>query len=282
VNCPACGYYNPEGSRHCSQCGLVLPMAATDAFCAAHPDVKASGACSRCGTFGCGACLTQRGVDWLCAACLARRVMLPWDERATLGLWPAWWKTSVQLISNPSQALANAEPDAPLGSSLLFATLSTIVGFAPTLLLYAVIIVPAMLLGLRDTANLPFSAGLVPVLLVAYVAVLLVMNVASVLMLSGFDHLGLLLFGAQPKSYTVTVRAHALSMGPYLLGLLPLCSLYVFPIWAIVLRIIANMHLHKTTAGKATAAVLLPMVLLCGGVLALYGALIALAMAGQR
>jgi hypothetical protein len=80
----------------------------------------------------------------------------------------------------------------------------------------------------------------------------------------------------------VTVRAHALSMGPYLLGLLPLCSLYVFPIWAIVLRIIANMHLHKTTAGKATAAVLLPMVLLCGGLLALYGALFALAMAGQR
>ena len=45
-----------------------------------------------------------------------------------------------------------------------------------------------------------------------------------------------------------------------------------------MLRIIALMHLHKTTPGKASAAVLLPVLLLCGGFIGLYVAVIALAM----
>jgi hypothetical protein len=98
-----------------------------------------------------------------------------------------------------------------------------------------------------------------------------------VLIWAGIDHLGLMLLGAKPKSYTVTVRANALSMGPYLVGLVPFCGFYVFFLWALVLRIIAIMYLHKTTAGRATAAVLLPVVLLCGGVFLLYAAVFALA-----
>lgn len=276
MNCPACGYYNPPGQQTCFHCSLSLPISAGDALCAVHPEVKATGACSRCGTFGCGACLTSRGTDWLCAQCLSRVGTLPWDERDTLGLWRAWWRTSVQMISSPSQALSTAEPDAPLGSSIVFALLSTVVGFAPTLLAYAVVLVPVMLMGSRKEA-LGAGAWLVPVIAVFYAVMLVGMQIGSVLFFAGLDHLGLMLLGARPKSYSVTVRAYALSMGPYLLGLLPLCSLYVFPLWSVVLRIIANMHLHKTTAGKASAAVLVPIFLLCGGLIAFYAAVFALA-----
>ncbi|MFZ5445034.1 MAG: hypothetical protein ACOZQL_33900 [Myxococcota bacterium] len=287
MNCPACGYYNPGGQQHCFHCGLPLPAGASgDAFCAVHAGVKATGACSRCGTFGCATCLTQRGADWLCPKCSARADVLPWDERATIGLWRAWWRTAVLLLSRPS-ALATVEPDAPIGSSLVYALLSILVGFVPTVALYSLLIVPAALLGARSDASLDKAFGgagmvAVPVIVISYVVMLLAMQLAGVLIGAAFDHLGLMLVGAQPKSYTVTARAHALGMSPYVLGLVPVCGLYVFLIWGIVLRIIANMHLHRTTAGKATAAVLLPVVVLCGGGLALYVAFIALAVGFGR
>ena len=285
MNCPACGYYNPQGQQACIHCALPLPLAAGDAVCAVHPEVKASGACSRCGTFGCGSCLTARGTDWLCANCLNRVGVLPWEERDTLGMWRAWWRTSVLMISSPGQALSSAQSDAPLGSSMLFALLSTIAGYLPTLASAALVFVPAALLGRSSTSAVPNAAlmGLTgAAVLLFYAVMIFVMQLGSVMFVAALDHLGLMALGAQPKSYTVTVRAHALSMGPYLVGLLPFCSLYVFPLWSVVLRVIANMHLHKTTAGKATAAVLLPMVLLCGGVFALYVAVLALAVGFSR
>ncbi len=280
MNCPACGYYNPEGQQSCFHCSLPLPLAAGDAFCPAHPGVKATGACSRCGTFGCGACLQPRGADWLCPACFARGTVLPWDERASLGLWVAWWRTAVQMLSSPSQALASAEPDAPLGSSMLFAALSTFVGFAPTLLIYALILIPTLIFA--GKSELKLTSALVPLFAVLYVVVLMAMQLAMVLVFAGLEHLGLMLMGAQPKAFTVTVRAAALSMGVYITGLMPFCGPYVFWVWSLVLRIIANMHLHKTTAGKATAAVLLPVLVLCGGFFGIYVLVFALAMNTAR
>ena len=110
-----------------------------------------------------------------------------------------------------------------------------------------------------------------------WLAVILGSQVGAVLFTAARDHVSLLLLGANPRNYTVSVRANALAMGPYLVGLLPVCGLYIYPLWSLVLRILSIMHLHKTTAGRATAAVLLPMVLLCGGVFALFMMVFALA-----
>ncbi len=256
-------------------------MPAGDAFCAAHPEVRATGSCSRCGTFGCGACLEQRGADWLCPRCRARVSVLPWDERESLGLWRAWWRTSVQLLSSPTQTLGGAAPDAPLGSSMLYAALSTAAGFGPTLLMYAVIYIPLAQLGSKG-AGFGVASAVVPVVMVAYLLFLMAMQLAGVLVLSGLDHLGLMLAGAQPKAYTVTVRAHALSMAPYLVGLVPVCGFYVFPVWSLVVRVMANLHFHRTTAGKAAGAVLLPLLLLCGGVLGISAVVLSLTLGAAR
>jgi hypothetical protein len=66
-------------------------------------------------------------------------------------------------------------------------------------------------------------------------------------------------------------------MGPYVVGLLPLCSLYVFPLWSLGLRVVANAHLHRITVGRAAAGVLLPTIAFCGIGMAAYVALILLA-----
>ena len=46
--------------------------------------------------------------------------------------------------------------------------------------------------------------------------------------------------------------------------LFPLCSIYVFPVWALVLRVFTIHKLHRTTAGVGVASALIPLVLCCG------------------
>jgi hypothetical protein len=239
--------------------------------------VRATGACSRCGTFGCGQCLTQRGADWLCAACQQRQAVLPWDERETLGLWRAWWRTSVLMISSPTQTLQDASPDGAVGSSATFAGLSTLAGVGTTMAIQGVSMIgilaaAAVGKGGSVASGLGGAVGMVFALAMTFFFFF-----GSVFINSGLDHLMLMLLGANPRSYSVTLRAQALSMGPYLVGLVPICGFYVFPIWSLVLRILALMHLHKTTAGKATLAVLVPVIVFCGLIIAFYIAVVGLA-----
>ncbi len=277
MNCTACGSYNPPHQLTCFHCALPLPIPSSDAICAVHPDVKAQGACSRCGTFGCVDCLSSRGADWLCSKCMSLASELPWDERESLGVWRAWWRTAVLMISRPNVALATAVPDAALGSSVGFASLSALVGLVPTFLVSTPLLILMQSFS-REKAAMPNMGPVLVLVMLAYLATTFAFTLGSMFIISGLEHVALKLMGAAPRSFTVTVRAHALAMSPYLLGVIPFCSFYVYLLWAMVLRIIALMHLHKTSAGTAAAAVILPVLLLCGGFIGLYAAMIALAM----
>lgn len=267
MNCQACGAYNPPGSSACLACGVLLIATVDPAGpkCRKHADTPATGTCSRCGSFGCGVCLAQKGAAWLCDDCAARAAVLPWDERETLGTWRAWWRTSVMMISSPGQTLESATPEGPLGSSMLFALLSTLVGYLPSfILMFGVAGLGIGFTFMKAAKPAGAEALLVVAILAGELVGLLVFQVVFVLVWALLDHVMLMILGAQPRRFEVTVRANALSMGPMLLGLVPVCGFYVFPIWALVLRIIALMHLHRTTAGKAVLAVLVPIAVLCG------------------
>jgi hypothetical protein len=268
--CHWCAAQNADGALACARCHNPLGEGseASAARCPTHPEVPAATPCGRCGTFYCGQCLTARDRLWLCPKCLVLHGALPWDERQTLGLWRAWWRTSLQLISSPEAALgrADAEAEAPLSSSLLFVALSSLAGYATTLVAYGVFGVGVVAFGQDGEGASGLGSWLVaaPFLVVGGLAAVALMQVLSVLAAAGLDQLGLLVLGVRSRGYAVTLRANALSHAPYLLGLVPVCGLYVFPIWALVLRILAVRSLQRTTAGKAALAVLLPMLLLCG------------------
>lgn len=281
MNCPTCGYFNAAGSTQCFQCNLVLPTpVATEARCAAHPEALAVGACSRCGTFGCAACLTQRGDEWFCPACFARAGSLAWDERASLGTWRAWWRTSLATMGSPTETFSRASPEGSYGSSVKFALLSSFVGLTPTMLVYLLAIGVMLALSLTQKAGGSMGVGEALVVLLMFpvaLAMMLGAQVAGLFFSAALDHLGLTLVGARPKSYQVTVRANALAMGPYVVGLVPMCSLYVFPLWSLGLRVVANAHLHRVTMWRAAAGVLLPTVVFCGVGMVAYVLIIVLA-----
>lgn len=275
MNCPACAYYNPAGAQTCFHCGLVLPIAAAvDAACPRHPEVQATGACSRCGTFGCGQCLVQHGEQWLCPDCELRVGTLPWDERETIGVWRAWWRTCLKMIATPSQTLRHAKPGDTLGSSMLFSTLSALVNIVPTMLVMLVVVGATSMFVKSEAA--PSKVLLFGIVFGEMIFIVIATSL-SALLVAGLDHLCLKLVGANPKTFDVTLRAYALASAPSLLGLIPVCGLYVTPIWSLVLRIVANVELHKTSGGKATLAILLPVIGFCGLGIALYMSIVGMA-----
>lgn len=288
--CPVCGYANPAGTAKCAACGTQLieepkPQARLgDARCATHPDQAALSPCARCGTFYCGACL-ERSADgqFYCVQCRTRSA-LPWDQRDELGLLRAWFLTSKQLMLDPTTTLKSTPRDASVGSSLLYALVSTLCGFVPTLALYLVGFGGMLLFAANESSSklggAEFGVGAVGAIaiFIFYLLFLVGIQIVSMFVLSGIEHLVLQLAGERDLgAYTVTLRAHALGMAPFALGLIPVCGFMVMGLWSLVLRCITLMHLQKVTAGKAVAAVLAPMLVICGCVGLSYFMIIAAA-----
>jgi hypothetical protein len=282
VSCPICGFTNVEGAIACRACGtslVTVPLASArpgDAVCAKHASVPAVAPCDRCGTFYCGVCLSRSSDGKLyCEACRTRNVALPWDRRSELGMLKAWWQTSTLLLRAPQVTLDAAQRDAPLGSSLLFTAISTVAGFATTFAAYVLLLGVGVAASLSQAKELgtgigAAEGGLLVIIMGMYGVFIFAGQIVSVLMLGGIEHGVLYVLGERNRSYPVTVRAHAMGLAPYVLGLLPFCGLMVMGMWSLVVRCISLASLQKVSMGKAVVAVLSPLLVLCGCIGAFY------------
>jgi hypothetical protein len=97
-------------------------------------------------------------------------------------------------------------------------------------------------------------------------------------------HLSVMIFASGGKGWNATVRAFAYASGPLLLSIIPFCGGFIGWIWSMVLTIIAVIQLHKTTGGRAAAAVLVPIALLlcCGCLMGIVFAASLGALLGSR
>ncbi|MCP3102586.1 YIP1 family protein [Myxococcus sp. K15C18031901] len=284
IPCPSCQAYIVPGSLFCGKCGHSFVRQAVpesgEPVCSVHPDLVSVQACERCGAFSCAKCLSvgARG-EALCAKCIVREPaeLLPWDRREELGLLKAFWKTCVEVMLRPTVTFERVRPDGSIGSSLGFVALAWTVGMLTTFLLYGLILafMPWDTLAARD-AKMPsgmFMRGTMIAIFFFYLLLIPVLGAVGSLVLAGIDHLVLRMAGVTQQTYSVTLRAHALSMGVYLAGLVPLCSAYVIPFWSLGIRVVAYRSMHRTTWGKgALGALVAPVgfvVLGCGFYLAM-------------
>lgn len=196
----------------------------------------------------------------MCPNCLAREFRLPWDDRLEIGAVRAWWRTSVRMMGSPDKTLAHARrPDSAAGS-LVFALFSTLVGSAPSWLFC---VGGSLLAALISKIEMPDkSPTSVAALGFATMTILaLAAAIAGEVVSVCLEHVLLLLSGARPR-FSTTLRAHALSMSPYLVGLMPFCGALICPFWAVALRVSAFKALHDTTTGRAVLAAVTPLLLL--------------------
>jgi hypothetical protein len=111
------------------------------------------------------------------------------------------------------------------------------------------------------------GAGLAVRLIVAPFVIALGLFLGSALL-----HLCCMLVGALKDSrsgFEGTLRAVCYSEVSSIAGIVPFVGGLVAVIWWIVLAVQGIQRLHRTTSGKAVAAVLIPAVVCCGGIILL-------------
>ncbi|RKH72073.1 zinc ribbon domain-containing protein [Corallococcus aberystwythensis] len=280
-SCPSCQAPFTPGAETCGRCGASLLVAAApgavDPVCAVHPEWLSVATCPRCGAFACARCLRRGHEGAVCATCFEREPLapLPWDQREELGTLKAFWRTCFGMLMRPTELLRGVNPDAPVGSSMLFVFLSAIAGFLTTGLVYTAVM--GLIMGLAPETDTngadPKTVKLwMMVGMATWMVLMPVFSTGMTLVTAGLDHL-ILRIGGVERGFSVTMRAHAISQAPYIVGVIPFIAVYAAPFWAMGLRVVTYRTLHRTSWGTAVAGALLAPVLsccLCGGV---YGAI---------
>jgi hypothetical protein len=209
---------------------------------------------------------------------------LPWERRAETGALQGFADTVRRIATEPAAAFRDARRRGDLVSPLAYAVVLILVGaLAERLwgLLVGTSLLDLMPAELRDNAALGFAMsglGLAVTLIVAPILGLCVLFVWSAIV-----HLFLMLYGGTRDSDTGfegTLRSLAWSSTAQLGQLVPFAGGLIALVWGIVLQTISLASFHRTTQGKALAAVLTPLVLCCVCIAVFAASLVALVAGG--
>jgi hypothetical protein len=102
----------------------------------------------------------------------------------------------------------------------------------------------------------------------AFIILVPVFVVVGLFIGSAIVHLCLMIVGGANQSFETTFRVLAFSQGSTgPLQMIPVCGGVIAGVWALVCNCIGLARAHDTDTGRAVLAVLLPLIVCCGGVM---------------
>ena len=186
---------------------------------------------------------------------------LPWENRDRLGFANALVATIAMVITRPAEAFKVMKREGGLGDAVLYAIILGVVGALASF--GFAFVLPTVGLGasgFRDVLGLGASTGF---LLLAPLGMLLVIFIGGAIV-----HAGLMLLGGANRSFETTIRVLCYAHGSAnIFVLVPICGGMIATVVALVLDCIGLARAHETDTWKPVAAVLLPMVVCCGGIM---------------
>jgi hypothetical protein len=202
---------------------------------------------------------------------------LPWDQRQTKGLFTAFIETLQLVLSKPAEAFTAMKREGGLGEPLIYALIGGSFG-AAIAWIYNFAFQSFALFQPRHNA----LAGLIGGVGWIFFLILVPFFVAiGVFIISAILHLCLMLVGGAKQSFETTFRVICFaggSVNPLLV--IPFCGGLIVGIWKIILYCIGLARAHETETGRAVLAVLLPLIVCCGG--AIIAAIMIPALAHMR
>jgi hypothetical protein len=197
----------------------------------------------------------------------APRSGLPWDERHTRGFLNAFAETLMMVLLRPGEAFTTMRREGGLGEPLLYALVGAgsgaIVSFLFSMLLQSV----GISMGNRN--GYAFLAGL-GIGSVLFVVLLPFLVVIGLFLGSAIVHVCLMIVGGAKQPFETTFRVVAFAQGSTgVLQMIPICGGIVAGVWALVVQCIGLARAHETETGRAVVAILLPLIVCCGGTILL-------------
>jgi hypothetical protein len=249
-----------------------------NAICAVHPGEKAIGTCLRCGSFVCLKC-TGPSLEKECEKCRALAVAksaTPWERRAELGLFAAFWETWKTSMKSPNLFFRGVKPNGTLSDAFYYGWFAVLIATPGNILNQILswwVNSKQMDQSFRQLnhghvpewfqAMTPINVGLVAgaVQLFAY-PLMFFLGTALI-------HAGCVMVGARQNGFNATGRALGYSQGASLLAAVPLIGGFL-ALYVLVLEVYGIARLQDTSEGKAVVAILLVPLLFgcCGGILA--------------
>ncbi len=187
---------------------------------------------------------------------------LPWEHRQELGFLKAYFDTAIMVLTKPAIAFGLMKTEGDMMGPMLFA----LIGCSAGIIVAVLVQLGLHSIGLMARQNAMFGMGAVGFGALGYIILVPVLVIVSVFIASGIFHLCLMMVGGAKKSFETTFRVICFSCGStYLLSMIPFCGWTIAGVWNVVVEIIGLARAHETDTGKAVMAVLLPIVVCCGG-----------------
>jgi len=193
----------------------------------------------------------------------AGRSGLPWDRRQEKGFFNAFVETLLMVLGKPGVAFTAMKREGGLGEPLIY----TVVGSSFGGIIYFVmtLFMPS-LMTFGDRHGLARLAGL-GVGSIFGIILVPIFAVIGAFIASAILHVCLMIVGGARQSFETTFRVVCFvggSIDPLLI--LPLCGGFIVGVWKIILYCIGLARAHETDTGRAVVAVILPVIVCCGGV----------------
>lgn len=185
---------------------------------------------------------------------------LPWEHRQELGFLKAFFDTVGVVLTKPNEAFGMMKTEGGLMEPLLFALIGGSAGMIVSFLMQ-IGLQSVGFMADRNSAILGMGMGIVFGVILTPVIIVCVMFIGS-----GILHLCLMIVGGAKKPFETTFRVVCFSSGStYLLAMVPVCGGMIAMLYNLVLECMGLARAHETEIGKAIMAVLLPILVCCGG-----------------
>jgi hypothetical protein len=208
----------------------------------------------------------------------ATRTGLPWENRSSSNFFNALFDTIVMVLTKPFDAFAVMRREGGLTDPLLY---MLIMGVAGALVSFVYSTFMHLVgLGASGDAGLGRLMGMGATSFVALIFTP-VLVIVGLFIGSAIVHVCLMIVGGANQSFETTLRVLAFGNGSTaVFQIIPFCGGFVAGIYSLVVNCIGLSRAHETDLWRAVVAILLPVVVCCGGitfiVIAFFGGLAAL------
>lgn len=190
----------------------------------------------------------------------------PWENRETLGFFPAITATVKAVLLNPGQTFETMKQTGGFKSPLIYTILLSWVGLGLAFA-YQIILQAFSITTSEEAQNMPELAAMAGVgtgFMIALIVLLPLFIVIGCFLWSGILHLSLMAIGGAHSSYEATFRVVAYGAGSTnLLQVIPFCGGAIGGIWGMIVVIIGLSKTNDIGVGKAVLAYFLPTIALC-------------------
>jgi hypothetical protein len=204
----------------------------------------------------------------------AARTGLPWEHRQELGFVNAFVQTLSMVLTKPDLAFRTMRTDGGLAEPLIYALIGGCAGAIVAFLFSFIFQSMGLFTGQRNVFGMMPGVGIGAI---GFIILIPIFVVIGLFIGSAIIHLCLMLVGGANKTFETTFRVLTFtqgSTGP--LQMIPICGGMIAGIWALVANCIGLARAHETSTGRAVLAVLLPLIVCCGGAIlfaVMFGAL---------